>query len=149
MSVALLTSLVLALVWGCAWLSVLTCLGAFLPRWTNAGALGLIILAWILLFGIVATLRPAWAGVVETVTRFLGPQDPMIFAEPTKPGRDLGPALYDLVWIFVPWVVGVAILNRRSEDSSGRRSCKPEPRDLKEPSCSKPISAYSGSPSLC
>jgi len=106
-------SLVLALVWGCAWLSVLTCLGAFLPRWTNAGALGLIILAWILLFGIVATLRPAWAGVVETVTRLLGPQDPMIFAEPTKPGRDLGPALYDLVWIFVPWVVGVAILNRR------------------------------------
>ena len=108
-----LASLALALVWGCAWLSVLTCLGSFLPRWTNAGALALVTLAAMLLFGIVALARPEWRGMVETTARFLGPQDPMVFSEPNQPRRDLGPALYDLVWIFAPWVAGVAILDRR------------------------------------
>ena len=106
-------SLALAIVWGAAWLSVLACLGSFLPSWTNAGALGIAILAWILLFGVIVTVRPAWADFVQTLSRYLGPQDPMIFSEPTRPRRDLGPALYDLLWIFGPWLLGVVILDRR------------------------------------
>ena len=110
---ARLATLALALVWGCAWLSVLTFLGSFLPRWTNAGALGVVVVAGGILVGATAGLRPAWRPMLDAIVPLLGPQDPMVFFDPTKPRRDLGPALYDLVWIFVPWVAGVAILDRR------------------------------------
>jgi hypothetical protein len=106
-------ALVLGILWGCAWLSVLACLGAFMPGWTNGGALSTAVLAWILLGGLIGGLRPQWLPIFQTVTKLLGPQDPLVLLSPTTVKRDFGPALYDLVWLFGPWLAGVAILNRR------------------------------------
>jgi magnesium-transporting ATPase (P-type) len=108
-----LLALVVALIWGWAWLSVLTCLGSFLSSWTNVGALAAAMLLWIFLFGLAAGMHSEWLEHLQTVGKYLGPQDPMVLVEPTKPRRDFGPALYDLVWLFGPWLIGVAILNRR------------------------------------
>jgi hypothetical protein len=108
-----LPALVLGILWGCAWLSVLACLGAFMPGWTNGGALSAAVLAWILLVGLIGGLRPQWLPTLQTVTKLLGPQDPLVLLNPTVARRDFGPALYDLVWLFGPWLAGVAILNRR------------------------------------
>jgi len=106
-------ALALAILWGWASLSVLACLGAFLRGWTNSGALSIAVLGWILFIGLIGGLRPQWMEAIQTVTRFLGPQDPLALLDPTKTRRDFGPALYDLLWLFGPWLVGVAILNRR------------------------------------
>jgi ABC-type transport system involved in multi-copper enzyme maturation permease subunit len=108
-----LLALLVALVWGWAWLSVLTCLGAFLSRWTNAGAVAAAMLLWIFSMGLAAGLHSEWLEHLQTVGKYLGPQDPLAVLDRTKPGRDFGPALYDLLWIFAPWLAGVAILNRR------------------------------------
>jgi len=101
---ARIASLALALLWAGAWLSVLVCLGAFLPRWLNAGALVLAAASWLLFVGIASVKRPGWAPWLQTLTGYLGPQ---------KPSPKAGPALYDLVWIFGPWLAGVTVFNRR------------------------------------
>jgi len=106
-------ALVLGILWGCAWLSVLACLGAFMPGWTNAGALSAVVLAWIFLVGTIGLIRPQWVPILQEVTALLGPQNPLVLLDPVKPRRDFGPALYDLLWLFGPWLLGVAILNRR------------------------------------
>jgi hypothetical protein len=106
-------SLGLALLWGGAWLSVLTCLGAFLPRWTNAAALAASALAWFFLVSIAGVAHKEWLPFLQTATKYLGPQDPLDLARPESAGRDFGPALYDLVWIFGPWLAGVLIVGRR------------------------------------
>lgn len=108
-----LAALPLAILWGSAWLSVLACLGAFLPGWTNGGALALAILGWMLLVAVAAGLRPQWGPTLQAVTKLLGPQDPLVLLDPALPRRDFGPALYDVVWLFAPWLAGVAIFNRR------------------------------------
>jgi hypothetical protein len=108
-----LAVLPLAILWGSAWLSVLACLGAFLPGWTNGGALALAILAWTLSAGLVGAIRPQWAPALQTLTKLLGPQDPLGLLDSTRQRHDFGPALYDLVWLFGSWLAGVAIFNRR------------------------------------
>jgi magnesium-transporting ATPase (P-type) len=108
-----LLALLVAIVWGCAWLSVLTCLGAFLSSWTNAGALAAAMLLWIFLMGLAAGMHSDWIEHLQTVGKYLGPQDPLVLVDLTKPRRDFGPALYDLMWFFASWLAGVAILNRR------------------------------------
>jgi hypothetical protein len=108
-----LAALPLAILWGSAWLSVLACLGAFLPGWTNGGALALAILGWMLLVAVAAGLRPQWGPTLQAVTKLLGPQNPLVLLDPALPRRDFGPALYDVVWLFAPWLAGVAIFNRR------------------------------------
>jgi len=106
-------ALPLAILWGSAWLSVLACLSAFLPGWMNGGALALAILGWTLFLGLAGGLRPQWLPTLQAVTKLLGPQDPLVLLDEAAPRRDFGPALYDLVWLFGPWVAGVAIFNRR------------------------------------
>jgi hypothetical protein len=108
-----LLALALALVWGWAWLSVLTCLGSFLSSWTNVGAVAAAMLLWVFLVGLAAGLHSEWLDHLQTAGRYLGPQDPMVLVDRTGPHLDFGPALYDLVWLFGPWLAGVAILNRR------------------------------------
>jgi hypothetical protein len=108
-----LAALPLAILWGSAWLSVLACLSAFLPGWMNGGALALAILGWVLFLGVVGGLRPQWLPTLQAVTKLLGPQDPLVLLDESMPRRDFGPALYDFVWLFAPWLAGAAIFNRR------------------------------------
>ena len=103
----------LALLWCAAWLSVLACLSAFLRSWTNAGALIVAALFWTFLIGIVGVVRPALLPFLQSVTKYLGPQDPLVLVDRTRPRLDFGPALYDVVWLFAAWLAGVVILNRR------------------------------------
>jgi hypothetical protein len=105
-----LVTLALALLWGGAWLSVLTCLGAFLPRWTNAAALVAVAVGWFFVMSVAGLAHPEWLPFLKSATKYLGPQNPLVLLEGS---RDVGTALYDLLWIFVPWLAGVLILNRR------------------------------------
>jgi hypothetical protein len=108
-----LLALAIALLWGWAWLSVLTCLGAFLSSWTNVGALAAAMLLWFFLLGLAVAVHSEWLAYLQIFGKYIGPQDPMILVDRTRPRRDFGPALYDLVWLFGPWLIGVVILNRR------------------------------------
>jgi hypothetical protein len=108
-----IVALLLALLWGCAWLSVLTCLGAVLSSWTNVGALAAAMLLWLFLLGLAAGMHSDWINHLQTAGKYLGPQDPMALVDRTRPRPDFGPALYDLVWFFAPWLAGVLILDRR------------------------------------
>ena len=106
-------ALALGILWGCAWLSVLTFLGAFLPGWTNGGALAVAFLAWILFVGLVGGMRPQWLPAVQAISSLLGPQDPLALLAPAATRRDFAPVLYDLLWFFGATLAGVVILNRR------------------------------------
>jgi hypothetical protein len=112
-SLARLAVLPLAVLWGLAWLSVLTALGTVFPGWTNAGALLLAGLAWATVrFTLPLALgKPEWAQPLATIGEYLGPQDPLPLAFHLREG--LGPALYDLCWVFFAWLVAALIFNRR------------------------------------
>ncbi len=108
-----LAALPLGILWGFAWLSVLTALGAVLPGWTNAGA---VIVAGVLWFFVklalpVALGKPEWMGAILEAESYLGPQDPLLLATNLRQG--LGPALYDLCWVFFAWLIAVLLFNRR------------------------------------
>jgi hypothetical protein len=107
-----LAVLPLAVLWSFAWLSVLTALGVLLPGWTNAGALVLAAIAWATLRTSLPALlgRPEWAAAAAELSKYLGPQDPLGLAEGR---RALGPALYDLCWVFFAWLVAALLFNRR------------------------------------
>jgi len=98
--------------WAFAWLSVLTALGVLLPGWTNAGALVLAAITWVTLRTSLPALlgRPEWAAAAAELSKYLGPQDPLGLAFDR---RALGPALYDLCWVFFAWLVGALLFNRR------------------------------------
>jgi ABC-type transport system involved in multi-copper enzyme maturation permease subunit len=102
----------LAVLWAFAWLSVLTALGVLLPGWTNAGALVVAAIAWATLRTSVPALlgRPDWAAAAAEMSNYLGPQDPLGLAVDR---RALGPALYDVCWVFFAWLVAALLFNRR------------------------------------
>ncbi|HYV67908.1 MAG TPA: hypothetical protein VE964_16835 [Myxococcales bacterium] len=108
-----LAILPLAMLWAFGWLSVLAAVGAVLPGWTNVAGAALAVVAWGMLRGGLPVLlrRPELADVLATVGKYLGPQDPLALA--TRPREGLGPALYDLCWIFGSWLVTVLLFNRR------------------------------------
>jgi hypothetical protein len=54
--------------------------------------------------------RPEWAAAAAELSKYLGPQDPLGLAEGR---RALGPALYDLCWVFFAWLVAALLFNRR------------------------------------
>jgi hypothetical protein len=113
-----LAALPLGMLWGFAWLSVLTALGAVLPGWTNAGALVLAAVLWVFVQSLPLALgKPEWMGLIREAGNYLGPQDPLPLAKNLREG--LGPALYDLCWIFFAWLVAVLLFNRR--ELAGRR----------------------------
>jgi len=107
-----LAVLPLAVLWAFAWLSVLTALGVLLPGWTNAGALVVAAIAWATLRTSVPALlgRPEWAAAAAELSKYLGPQDPLGLAFDRSA---LGPALYDLCWVFFAWLVAALLFNRR------------------------------------
>lgn len=108
-----LATLPLAVLWAFAWLSVLAAIGAVLPGWTNVAAAVVAVLAWAMLQGSLPAVlgRPELAAALVRVGKYLGPQDPLELA--TRPREGLGPALYDLCWIFSAWLVAVLLFNRR------------------------------------
>jgi hypothetical protein len=112
LSLSALAILPLAVLWGFAWLSVLAALGVILPSWTNAGALILGAIAWATLRGTLPGVlgHPEWGAAAAELSKYLGPQDPFALAEGR---RALGPALYDLCWVFFAWLVAVLLFNRR------------------------------------
>ncbi|MFL5310269.1 MAG: hypothetical protein ACJ79H_07445 [Myxococcales bacterium] len=107
-----LALLPLAVLWAFAWLSVLTALGVILRGWANAGALVVAAIAWATLRGALPTVlgRPRWAAAAAELSKYLGPQDPLPLAFDR---HALGPALYDLCWVFFAWLVAALLLNRR------------------------------------
>ena len=108
-----LAILPLAVLWAFAWLSVLAAIGAVLPGWTNVAGAALAVLVWAMLQGSLPALlgRPDLVSMLAKVGKYLGPQDPLELA--TRPRDGLGPALYDLCWIFSAWLVAVLLFNRR------------------------------------
>ena len=108
-----LAILPLAVLWAFAWLSVLAAIGAVLPSWTNVAAAVLAVLAWAMLQGSLPVVlkRPELVETFAKVGKYLGPQDPLELA--TRPREGLGPAVYDLCWIFSAWLVAVVLFNRR------------------------------------
>ena len=112
-SASRLLALPLAVLWGLAWLSVLACLGAVLPGWTNSGAVVLLGVSWLFVQVTLPLVmkRPEWAGPLVAVGSYLGPQEPLPPAPGVQPG--LGPVLYDLTWTFTPWLAAVLLFNRR------------------------------------
>ena len=108
-----LAMLPLAVIWAFAWLAVLAAIGAVLPGWTNVAGAVLALLVWGMLQGSLPAVlgRPDLATVLAKVGRYLGPQDPLELA--ARPREGLGPALYDLCWIFSAWLVAVLLFNRR------------------------------------
>jgi hypothetical protein len=113
LSLSAIAILPLAVLWGFAWLSVLTAIGAVLPGWTNAPALVLAALAWAMLRGTLpaALGHPEWAARLAELSSYLGPQDPLQLA--WSPREGLGAGLYDLCWVFFAWLVAVLLFNRR------------------------------------
>ena len=103
----------LGLLWGLAWLAVLTAIGVVLPAWTNAGAVVLAAVAWnAVRFSLPVVARhPEWATALARIAVYLGPQDPRALAAHWREG--LGPALYDLCWLFFAWLVAALLFNRR------------------------------------
>src|SRR5207237_8008976 len=77
-----LAILPLAVLWGFAWLSVLTALGVMFPGLTNAGALVVVAIAWATLRGTLPAVlgRPDWAAAAAELGKYLGPQDPLRLA---------------------------------------------------------------------
>jgi ABC-2 family transporter protein len=108
-----LAVLPLAVLWAFAWLSVLAAIGAVLPGWTNVAGAALAVVAWGMLQRSLPLVlkRPELVAVFADVGKYLGPQDPLALA--TWPREGLGPALYDLSWIFGAWLVAVLLFNRR------------------------------------
>jgi len=108
-----LAILPLAVLWAFAWLSVLAAIGAVLPGWTNVAGAALAVLVWAMLQGSLPALlgRPDLVSMLAKVGKYLGPQDPLELA--TRPRDGLGPALYDLCWVFSAWLVAVLLFNRR------------------------------------
>ncbi len=107
-----LAVLPLAVLWGFAWLSVLTALGVVLPGWTNAAALVVAAIAWATLGQTLPGLlgHPEWAAAAAELSTYLGPQDPLKLAVDRHAA---GPALYDLCWVFLGWLAAVLLFNRR------------------------------------
>lgn len=108
-----LAILPLAVLWAFAWLAVLAAIGAVLPGWTNVAGAALAVLVWAMLQGSLPAVlgRPDLATLLVQVGKYLGPQDPLQLT--TRPREGLGPALYDLCWIFAAWLVAVLLFNRR------------------------------------
>jgi len=108
-----LAVLPLGLLWGFAWLAVLVAAGAVLPGWSNAGAVVLAAVAWnAIRFSLPAVAQhPEWAKPLAQIAGYLGPQDPRPLAAHLRDG--LGPALYDVTWVFFAWLVAALLFNRR------------------------------------
>jgi hypothetical protein len=113
LSLSTVAVLPLALLWGFAWLSVLTAIGAVLPGWTNAGAPVLAAMVWAMLRVTVpnALGHPEWVAAFAEASNYLGPQSPLQLA--FDPRKGLAAALYDLCWVFFAWLVAVLLFNRR------------------------------------
>ena len=92
---------------------MLTAIGAVLPAWTNAGAVVLAAVAWnAVRFSLPVLARhPEWAAALGGIAVYLGPQDPRALAAHWREG--MGPALYDLCWLFSAWLVAALLFNRR------------------------------------
>lgn len=114
---ARLSVLPLAAVYMLSWLAVLVALGAVCASWTNAGYLVLFVLVWSFFRKLVplALGRPELGKLLGEVDGYLGPQDPLAAAADVYRGLrpNLGPALYDLLWLFGAWLIGVLLFNRR------------------------------------
>jgi hypothetical protein len=83
-----------------------------LPGWTNAGALVVAAVAWATLRHTLPALlgHPEWAAAAAELSVYLGPQDPLRLAVDR---RAVGPALYDMCWVFFAWLIAVLLFNRR------------------------------------
>lgn len=112
-----LSVLPLVLVWVFAWLALLVALNAVFSSWTNAGFLLLFLLVWVFLHRLLplALGRPELGRLLDQVDQLLGPQESLGAATDLFRGQrpDLGPALYDLLWLFGAWLTGVLLFNRR------------------------------------
>jgi ABC-type transport system involved in multi-copper enzyme maturation permease subunit len=102
---------------GAAWLSVLAALSVVLRRWTNAAAVMLIALAYVFAMAVVPVLlrKPELVGAFKKAADYLGPQSLADLLKELHSGSRASwhVALYDLLWFFAPWLIGVLLLNGR------------------------------------